>query len=538
MTPLRRPASLVVLSALGLLVAYGCGGGDGGTSAFPDVTSDKKQDNTPPPPDDSPTFGPPGIIGPGPEAGTPLPACGNSLKEAGEACDDGNASGGDGCSATCQIEVGWKCPTLGAACVASACGDGIVAGDEDCDDGNVTSGDGCSAVCVLEDGFKCPLAGKVCVTTKCGDGKKEGTEQCDDGNLRPYDGCSPTCTIEPKCAGGTCKALCGDGVKFPSEACDDGNTRSGDGCSATCALEAGFQCAVVTSGLPASIAIPIIYRDFTPATHPDFEKYSGGAETTGLVESTLGFTGFPRFRSTNGSNAYGQQLTSAADFAAWWTENPAVEKTIFDQTLTLPKQPDGSYVYDSSAFFNIDGLGWGNYGSTGHNFHFTTELRYYFTFKGGEVLDFRGDDDVWVYVNGKLAVDLGGLHGPTAGSVTLDAAKATALELTAGGMYELDLFQAERHTSGSNYKLTLRGFEKSKTSCKPICGDGIKTKNEACDDGVNTGGYGKCAAGCVLGPRCGDGITQAADGEQCDDGNLVDGDGCSAICKLEVVAPK
>ncbi len=519
-----RARSWIVPPLVLVAIVWGCSADEEPSSGF---DPERSGGDAGPGPSD-PGFGK--SDGGGLDAPSKGPVCGNAVVDPGEQCDDGNTTATDGCSATCAIEKGWKCPTAGAACVAAGCGDGVIAGDEDCDDGSAADGDGCSATCVLEDGYACPTPGAACVPTTCGDGKKEGTEQCDDGNVRPYDGCSPTCTREPKCAGGTCTAVCGDGVRFPGEACDDGNTRSGDGCSATCALEPGFQCDVVTSGLPATLAIPIVYRDFKPETHPDFEKFSGSAETTGLVKSALGASGFPEFLSTNGSDLYGQQLTSAADFAAWWKEDATVEKTLLD-TLTLTKQPDDSYVFDSSAFFPIDGKGWGDYGGTGHNFHFTSELRYWFTYKGGEVLDFRGDDDVWVFVNGKLAVDLGGLHPATAGSVTLDATKAAALGLAVGGMYELDLFQAERHTTDSNYKLTLRGFVKERTSCTPICGDGIKTKNEACDDGKNTGGYGQCAPGCVLGPRCGDGVVQADQGEQCDDGNLVDGDGCSSTCK-------
>ena len=124
------------------------------------------------------------------------------------------------------------------------------------------------------------------------------------------------------------------------------------------------------------------------------------------------------------------------------------------------------------------------------------------------------------------------------GRPSVDPTNAAALGPVVNGMYEFDLFQAERHTTESNYELTIRGFVKAKTTCTPICGDGIKTKGEACDDGKNTGGYGKCATGCVLGPRCGDGIVQADQGEQCDDGNLVSGDGCSATCKNDVVIPK
>src|SRR5690606_24986428 len=53
------------------------------------------------------------------------------------------------------------------------------------------------------------------------------------------------------------------------------------------------------------------------------------------------------------------------------------------------------------------------------NYHFTTELRYFFQYQGGETLSFRGDDDVWVFVNGRLAVDIGGVHSARHGRVVL-----------------------------------------------------------------------------------------------------------------------
>lgn len=54
--------------------------------------------------------------------------CGNGRIDSDEACDDGNATSGDSCSATCQGE----------------CGDGVVQYTEGCDDGNTTADDGCT----------------------------------------------------------------------------------------------------------------------------------------------------------------------------------------------------------------------------------------------------------------------------------------------------------------------------------------------------------------------------------------------------------
>jgi cysteine-rich repeat protein len=67
----------------------------------------------------------------------------------------------------------------------------------------------------------------------------------------------------------------------------------------------------------------------------------------------------------------------------------------------------------------------------------------------------------------------------------------------------------------------------------------VKNGDEECDDGDgnNTGGYGKCAPGCVYGPYCGDDRVQSAF-EQCDDGNNRNADGCSSACKREQQVPR
>jgi fibro-slime domain-containing protein len=120
--------------------------------------------------------------------------------------------------------------------------------------------------------------------------------------------------------------------------------------------------------------------------------------------------------------------------------------------LHLWFEPNGGVLtFHSNAFFPLDGEGFGNEGRD-HNFHFTTELHTAFAYKGGETFQFLGDDDLWVFVNRKLAIDLGGVHTAEPGSVDLDA-RAAELGLVKGRVYPLDLFHAERHTTQSNFRV-------------------------------------------------------------------------------------
>lgn len=151
-------------------------------------------------------------------------------------------------------------------------------------------------------------------------------------------------------------------------------------------------------------------------------------------------------------------IQSASSFSHWFNNSPGVNLA---EELTIELVKQGSkYVFDDKedpnyvalgGFFPIDDHLFGNSGgSPNHNFHFTYEIHTTFTYDSDadQWFKFIGDDDVWVFINGQLVIDLGGIHSAKSQYVDLER-----LNLVDGETYTLDFFFAERHRVQSNFRI-------------------------------------------------------------------------------------
>jgi fibro-slime domain-containing protein len=221
-------------------------------------------------------------------------------------------------------------------------------------------------------------------------------------------------------------------------------------------LGVALSFAAAADAAPLTIDLTGVVRDFRPVQvvpggHPDFQRAIDGLQT-GKVKPTLDADHKPVFIGGSAENV--GSFTNQANFSQWYRDTPGVNLSK-NHTISLEETAPGSglFEFSSNAFFPIDGQLFGNEGQA-HNYHFTYELNSIAALKQGDTFSFTGDDDLWVFIDKKLVVDLGGVKTAQTAGFTVDNAFLATYGLATGTNYAFDIFFAERHTTESNFAIT------------------------------------------------------------------------------------
>jgi cysteine-rich repeat protein len=547
--------------------------------------------------------------------------CGDGNLDPGEDCDDGNQANGDGCSSQCKTEDGFTC-TNSTSQDSATCQSGSGQCLElpiiyrDFQPENVSSG-GHPDFFFLgtkKSGSTSPTT--ICVPNSGGPSKgNDSTTRCwgimaaSLLNGKPQPGSTTTCACQFSDWNiANSSRIPGNYTQAANDSpLSDGNGGYLGGSAGTAVSvtgNAGVSSGTLTGYTSSSPGGPI-WKGTTPA-YKDANSLKQWYTDDSTVNKT--FTGVLEMTSI-GTNIYqyaSQSHLAQGGFFPLDTLNPgqATQCNLWpywnhgngsaiwttctgDQYLFPPRVvqsdcPNQNPLSNGCWVTAVPGIK--------HDSYFTDEARYYFVYDGtaGISLSFFGDDDLYIFINGVLVLDLGGVHQQLPGKVTvtgnpgdasyteggcLDAAGniqgntagstacsptnvtpaipaatpadfqtgTTKLGLVTGKVYEIAIFGADRHPPESNYQLTLQGFTTKKSACTPHCGDGIATNGEQCDcgDGTvpvpdgctgpnNDNTYGGCTTQCKYGPFCGDGKVQTDNGgsEECDLGKK----GCTIGC--------
>ncbi|HWA77724.1 MAG TPA: DUF4215 domain-containing protein [Polyangiaceae bacterium] len=519
--------------------------------------------------------------------------CGDGNIDPGEMCDDGNGVNGDGCSDKCLPEQGFMC-----------------AGEERKDTQNCAMGAGQCLVLPITyrdfDGQQATAGGHpdfFYYGATAGGVKTTCVPNASGANLLPLPAngtCPPSDATDP------CTGLVGATLGMDGKPTLNTGRTGGSSCACTFTdwdgtgmLTGVAGVATCNSGAANPSYVKNVQVKVIQSADSFKQWYHDDPISTKVIDklelAQVGATNQYQFSSSNGRTVYDDihdiwlatkaqpvPAGGATSLSSGFFPLEMSTKSKLCNLWSYWKAPADCIANDNkSVWQQWDPRGWNSGGAapqagealgapvkpvTGmmRNFYFTSEARYLFRFVGGETLAFFGDDDVWVFINGHLVLDLGAPHERMKGTVTLATTGASAawavsvqsaqtgadqplpgaagsgtvmgLGLEVGKTYEIAIFHADQHPRESNYQLTLSGFSTNRSVCQPRCGDGLTTATEECDDGAmnNDATYGGCTTQCKFGPFCGDNVKNGD--EECDLGRMNGArygeNGCTAGCKL------
>jgi fibro-slime domain-containing protein len=160
------------------------------------------------------------------------------------------------------------------------------------------------------------------------------------------------------------------------------------------------------------------------------------------------------------SGVQGGCSTTAANFAQWYRDIPGVNMSALVPLDLTRTTGTNVYVFDDQTDTHYQGMGFfcvngrlfdgGNGGAQGgnRNYDFTYTIDANFTFhpNQGQYFAFSGNDDIWVFVDGKLVVDLGGMHANLLQRIDMDRLNW----LVDGHDFNLKMFYAQRNRPTAN----------------------------------------------------------------------------------------
>lgn len=513
---------------------------------------------------------------------TPSVTCGDGNLDAGEDCDygvgDGSPDNGDVCT-----------PSYGGSC--DWCDNGCNLQTENgayCGDGNCDTGD--------EDSVSCPAdcsSGQV-----CGNGNIEGTEECDDGNTNPGEGCDGSCAIEYgwECSGepSNCWESCGDGNldTNPDEECDDGNAQPDDGCT-LCTIDPGYVCngepsvcipptecsisntywteLTIEEGQSAGLNIEtancndgeeitiVIREDDTLGGDDDVNNNPSNVFVTANSASTTWIAEFQQDEELGENNPPEYYFEATVISTSSMDQSPFLEVT--EMNLCVGLTGCDSYLNQGDCEADACNIAESTIPNCGFEYdpvtrcYFANDCSCVWNTAQGVCESFR-DDGIQCGVCGNGILDFGTEQCDDGNTVPGDGCDENCefeiipnppcpegTTLCDDGSCSLNCWYTDAGNSQCNYDDTCdAGVEGC--SCADCDGEnndceaGLECSliDSACCDTVSDGvchpycGY--IDPDCAGNDVCGNGFRGF--GEECDDGNTVSNDGCSAACEYEI----